>query len=170
MNNGLVPGDWTWFFLASAIVGAVLAGLVAVGLSPVVQRIAAVPGGVARAAEAILVSLTLALLGLAGLWPADDPRLVGVAITVVGVGAWLVLTGILVAGGGRGTAAVPALRPRTVPRLAVDQLATLPAVAAGLLLIGGVTPGLDPILLSAGASTVGGLWLGALLLLDLPTA
>jgi hypothetical protein len=166
MNHGLVPADWASFFLASTIVGALLAGLIAVGLSAQLVRIAAAPGGVARAAEAIILPLGLVLTGIAGLWPADLVSRVGLAVAIVGAGTWLVVTSLLVLGGGRGPGAT--LSRRTLPRAIIGQLATLPTIAAGILLVTEVVPGLDFVLVSAGASIVGGLWLGALLLLDLP--
>jgi hypothetical protein len=211
VNNGLVPGDWATFFLAAAVVGAVVAGTVAASLTPHLARIIVVPGGVARAAEAVLVPVLLTLVGFAGLWPADSWPRVGIAITVVAGAGWLVLVGLLLRGGSvgasvpDGTRSRPDEEPRTLsaeprttgaeprttgadrrtpstgaalvstaptiprralPRAVVDQLVTLPLLAGGLLLATGTIPGLDLALIGVGASVVGGLWLAALLSLD----
>lgn len=169
MNNGLAPADWSAFFLAAAIVGGALAGSIAIVLAGQVRAIAARPGAVARAAEAIVLPLAAALIGLAGLWPADTPGRIGIGIAVVGAGSWLVLVGMLVR---RLPGAALAVGRRTLPRLVIGQLATLPTIAGGVLLAVTAVPGLDPLVIGVGASVVGGPWLGALLLLDLsgPTA
>jgi hypothetical protein len=163
VNNGLIPTDWMTFFLAAAIAGAALSGLLAVALSGQVDAIDAARRGVARSAEAVLLPLTVALVGFAGLWPADRPTLVGTAVAVVGAGAWLVITGLLILGG-RGTG-VP-LPGRTLARLLFGQVTTLTAIAAGVLTASVAVPGLDLVLVSVGAGLVGGPFLAALLLLD----
>ncbi len=167
MNNGLVPTDWGGFFLAATIAGTVSSGLLALALAGQVRAVDAASGGVARAAEAILLPLTVGLVGVAGLWPADRPALVGIAIAVVGIGGWLAVTSQVVRGG-RGSG-LP-LAGRTPVRLVFGQLTTLAAIAAGVLLAVEAVPGLDPVLLSVGAGLVGGPFLGALLLLDLDRA
>ena len=116
--------------------------------------------GSPRAAEAILLPLTVGLVAVAGLWPADTATLVGIAILVVAVGAWLVVTGQLVRRG-RGSG-VP-LAQRTLPRLVFGQLTTLPAIAAGALLASSAIPGLDPVLIAVGGGLAGGPFLAALL-------
>ncbi len=167
MNNGLVPTDWNAFFLAAAIAGTVSSGLLALALAGQVRAIDAARGGVARAAEAILLPLTVGLVGIAGLWPADRPTFVGIAVAVVGIGGWLAVTSQLMRGG-RGTG--PSLANRSPVRIVFGQLTTLAAVVAGALLAIEAVPGLDPVLLSVGAGLVGGPFLGALLLLDLDRA
>ena len=167
VNNGLIPADWVTFFLAAAIAGAVMSGLLAVALAGQVDGIDAARRGVARAAETVLLPLTVALVGFAGLWPADRPTLVGIAIAVVGVGAWLVITALLLLGG-RGTG--QPLPGRTLARLLFGQVTTLTAIAAGALMASVAVPGLDLVLVSVGAGLVGGPFLGALLLLDVARA
>ncbi len=164
VNNGLIPGDWTTFFLAAVIAGAALAGLLAVALAPQVAAIDTARRGVTRAAEALILPLTVALVGFAGLWPADRPTLVGIAVAVVGTGAWFVITALLILGG-RGTG-VP-LPGRTLARLLFGQVTTLTAIAAGALMASVAVPGFDPVLISVGAGLVGGPFLAALLLLDI---
>lgn len=170
MNDGLAPAAWSAFFLAAAVLGGALAGSIAVALANHVPAIVARPGAVARAAEAIVLPLAAALIGVAGLWPADTTSRIGIAIAVVGAGTWLVLISMLVRGRRLGGAV--AIGRRTLPRLVIGQLATLPAIAGGVLLATAAVPGLDPLILGLGTAIVGGPWLGALLLLDLaaPTA
>jgi hypothetical protein len=170
VNDGLAPAEWSAFFLAVAILGGALAGSIAVALANHVPAIVARPGAVARAAEAIVLPLAAALIGVAGLWPADTTSRIGIAIAVVGAGTWLVLISMLVRGRRLGGAV--AIGRRTLPRLVIGQLATLPAIAGGVLLATAAVPGLDPLIVGLGTAIVGGPWLGALLLLDLaaPTA
>lgn len=162
-GTGLDSTFWNDAFLGFAIVGALLAVGIAGALSAHLTRIVDAPGAVARSAEAVMVSLGLCVVGIAGLWPADTPGRVGSAVAIVAAGTLAVLLGSLVLGGSG-----PSLPKRTGHRLAVALLATVPTLVAGFLLAAGIAPGLDPIIVGAGGSAVGGLWLGALVLLDLP--
>jgi hypothetical protein len=163
MSTGLVPAEWSTAFLAFALVGAVFAVGIAGALNAHLVRIVAVPGGVARSSEAVVVALGLALVGLAGSWPADTPARVGIAVAIVAAGTLCVLLATIALGGSG-----PGMPPRTGLRLGVALAATVPTILGGLLLALGIVPGLDPMLIGVGASAVGGLWLGAYLLLDLP--
>ncbi len=163
VGTGLDPTFWNDAFLGFAIVGALLAVGIAGALSGHLDPDRGRSGGVARSAEAVIVPLGLSVVGIAGLWPADTPGRVGSAVAIVAAGTLAVLLGTLVLGGSG-----PAIPKRTVHRLAIALLATIPTLIAGFLLAAGIAPGLDPIIVGAGASAVGGLWLGALVLLDLP--
>ncbi len=163
VGTGLDPTFWNDAFLGFAIVGALLAVGIAGALSGHLTRIVDAPGAVARSAESVIVSLGLSVVGIAGLWPADTPGRVGSAVAIVAAGTLAVLLGTLVLGGSG-----PAIPKRTGHRLAVALFATIPTLVAGFLLAAGIAPGLDPIIIGAGASAVGALWLGALVLLDLP--
>lgn len=163
LGTGLDTTFWNDAFLGFAIVGSVLAIGLAGVLSGQLTRIVDQPGAVARAAEAVIVPLGLCVVGIAGLWPADTQGRVGSAVAIVAIGTLGVLIATIVLG-----ASGPTLPKRTGQRVIVAVLATIPTLIAGLLLAAGIGPGLDPIMIGAGASAVGGCWLGALLLLDLP--
>lgn len=165
VGTGLDTTFWNDAFLGFAIVGAILAIGIAGALSGHLVRLVDAPGAVARAAEAVIVPLGLCVVGIVGLWPADTQARIGTAVAIVAAGTLAVLLGTLVLGGS--SAAMP---KRTGHRLAVAVLATVPMLVGGLLLAAAIGPGLDPIMLGAGASAIGGLWLGALVLLDLPRA
>jgi modulator of FtsH protease len=94
-----------------------------------------------------------------GLWP-TEPRLVGVAVLVVGVVVWVGVVAILrspVRGQG-------ASRSQDARRIVLSQAATLPTIVAGASLALGAGPGLDPIVLGAAFSLAGGV-IGAWVLL-----
>jgi hypothetical protein len=163
LSTGLDPTFWNDAFLGFAIVGAVLAIGVAGALSGHLAELVAAPGAVARAAEAVIVPLGLCVVGLAGLWPADVPARMGIAVTMAAAGTLAVLLATLFLGH-RG----PGMPSRRLLRLAIALLATVPTIVGGYLLISNTVPGLDPMLLGVGWSAVGGPLLGALVLLDLP--
>ena len=165
LGTGLDPTFWNDAFLGFAIVGAVLAIGITGVLSGHLTRLVSEPGAVARAAEAVIVPLGLCLVGIAGLWPADTQGRIGSAVAIVAAGTLAVLLGTLVLGGSN-----PPMPMRTRSRLAVALFATIPTLLGGLLLAAGIGPGLDPMMIGVGASVVGGFWLGATVVLDLPRA
>jgi hypothetical protein len=165
VSNGLVPADWSFAFLGMAVVGAVLAIGVAGALSQHLVRIVAMPGAVARSAEAVILPLGVTAIGLAGLWPADVPGRVGIAVAVTAIGVLAVLLSTIFLGRRR-----PGVPSRMALRLIVAVLATVPVVVGGWLLMSATVPGLDPMMLGVGVGAVGGPLLGALVLLDLPRA
>jgi modulator of FtsH protease len=161
VNHGFQPELWEPFFLATAGVGAALAGLVFVAFSINLRAILGTPGVIGRGAEALVLLLSPTFVALAGLWPADDPKRVGLLIALVGLLVWLEVTGIelwSVRGPG------PSNRAQRGIRFALAQLGTLPTIVAGLSLAFGVSFGLDWLLLSVGFALVGGL-IGAWVLL-----
>lgn len=162
-SNGLIPTDWSFAFLGFAVVGAVLAIGIAGALSGHLTRLVAAPGAVARAAEAVIVPLGLSVVGLAGLWPADVPARMGIAVVMAAVGTLAVLLATLFLGN-RGSG----MPSRRLLRLGIALLATVPTILGGSLLVSSTVPGLDPMLLGVGWSAVGGPLLAALVLLDLP--
>jgi hypothetical protein len=154
VNNGYQLDLWTDYFLATAGVGAALAGLVFVALSIDLARIARLPGATARGAESLALLLSPTLVAIVGLWPADDPARVGIAIATIGGALWLTVTAIqylTIVGG------VPTSLGQRAVRVLLGQLGTLPVIAAGVSFVTGVGFGLDLLLLAAIAAIVGGL-------------
>ena len=160
MNNGFQLDLWSDYFLASAGVGAALAGLVFVALSINLARILRTPGVTGRGAEALALLVSPALVGIVGLWPLDDPARVGIAIALVGAGSWLTVTSIQFLS----TRAASATAFQRGMRLVLGQLGTLPVIAAGVSLVTGVGFGLDFLVLGALSAIVAGL-VGAWVLL-----
>lgn len=161
MNNGFQLDLWTDYFLATAGVGAALAGLVFVALSINLARILRTPGVTGRGAESLALLLGPTFVAIVGLWPADDPARVGIAIATVGIGLWLTVTTIefLTVGGSPATTGA-----QRGLRVLLGQLGTLPIIIAGASLVTGIGFGLDFLVLGAIAGIVAGL-VGAWLLL-----
>jgi modulator of FtsH protease len=153
------PEAWGEYFVATAGIGAALAGLVFVAFSINLREILRYPAVVGRGAESLLLLVSIALVAIVGLWP-TEPRLVGVAVLVVGVVVWVGVVAILrspVRGQG-------ASRSQDARRIVLSQAATLPTIVAGASLALGAGPGLDPIVLGAAFSLAGGV-IGAWVLL-----
>jgi hypothetical protein len=155
------PALWHDYFLVTGGIGSALAGLVFVAFSINLRPILATPGVIGRGAEALVLLLGLAAVAIVGLWPLDDPRLVGIAIAVVGTVLWLEITGIQV---------LAVRRPRTVTnvqlglRILLGQLGTIAAALAGVSLASGVGPGLDLLVIGSLFALLGGM-VGAWILL-----
>lgn len=162
--NGFDLGLWTPWFLATAGIGSVLAGLVLAAFAGSFRQLAVVPGASARLAEALLLLAGLPLVAVAGLWPSDSIGRVGLVIAAIGAGSWLAISATqLLAPRSRG-----ARGPAAVVRIGLAQVATIATVLGGLSYAMAVGPGLDLLLIAALAAIAGGLLGGWRLLLDLP--
>lgn len=128
-------GDWSGFFGAQTASFAALTGLIFVALSINLKTILELPAVPGRAAEALIFLLEPVLFGLAGLVAHQSVTALGVEWLVVGVLGWAAVGGILI----RGREGVLS-RPKyeIVAHVGGAQLATLPLVVAGALLLGGV--------------------------------
>jgi hypothetical protein len=126
-------GEWESFFVAEAGASAALAGLVFVGVSINLDKVLHWPGLIGRAAEALVVLLTVLIVSSLLLVP-DQPRtLIGLELLVVGLIDWAVVVAIQFSA--RRTWAPQ--HPRVfVSRIVLGQLATLPfALAGGAVLL-----------------------------------
>ncbi len=156
MTAAFDPAAWSDWFLATAGIGAALAGLVFVAFSINLREILRFGGVVERGAEALIMLLSVAVTAVVGLWPAD-PAWIGVGLIAVGTAAWATAVTIFVRSG---TLERSTTGQKTI-RVALSQAATLPVVLAGASLVAGIGPGLDLLLiafLGALAAGVSGAW------------
>ena len=161
MNNGFDPALWSDYFLATAGVGAALAGLVFVAFSLNLRPILAAPGVVGRGAEALMLLVSPVFVAIVGLWPLDTVARIGIAIAVVGGLLWLGVT-LIDLRSMRGPS--PVAGSRRVARFLLAQAGTLPIIVAGVSLAIGTGLGLDYLPVGALAAIAGGL-IGAWVLL-----
>jgi hypothetical protein len=145
---------WESFALAQVGASAALAGLVLVGVSVNLERVLAEPSAPPRVAEALVGLLALLVASTALLVP-DQPRwLVGIELFGIGLIAW---TSIVVSQrlakrlylANHPPALTTQERRLTLALVVVGQLATLPLVAAGAVLILGNEDGLYGVALGA---------------------
>ena len=136
MNN---PAHWTNFAVALAGVTAVLAGLVFVALSVNLERILQVPGLPGRAGETVIVLIGAVVQCALLLIPGLNQVSLGVSLLVVGVLEWAIVTAVSVNG-----ARQPSAEPRSwnLARVIYVQIASIPVVVAGLLLLTNASGGL----------------------------
>jgi hypothetical protein len=154
MNDGFLIELWSAYFVATAGIGAALAGLVLVALAMHLRGILAAPGMVGRGAEALVLLVSPAFVAVAGLWPLDTAARVGIAIAGVGVVVWAIVSSIELSslrgprGGGRGG---------WLGRVVMGQVGTIPIILAGVSLAAGVGLGLDYLPVGALLALAGGL-------------
>jgi modulator of FtsH protease len=154
MNYGFRPELWGDYFLATAGVGAALAGLVFVAFSINLRAILDAPGAVGRGAEALLQLVGPTFVAIVGLWPADTLSRIGLALAAVGIVLWVIATWIQVNWFlTPGTAS----RIQRLSRVGIGQVATLPTIVAGVSVASGVGLGLDYLLIGVTASLAAGL-------------
>jgi hypothetical protein len=123
--------QWTELFVATAGASAALAGLVFVAVSINVDRILKLSGVPERALETVLLLLSVVLISIAGLIPAQSNDALGAELVALGI----------VFGGGVAVLAMRSLHPRARPasgvvlRLFFVVAGTLPVIVAGASLI-----------------------------------
>lgn len=124
---------WEGFAVAMAGACAVLAGLVFVAVSINISRILQVRGVPGRAGESVILLLSALCLCAFVLVPEQSVRALGAELLVTGALTWMLLTGLVVDAFRR-----PSRQPRSwhLTRLLSVWVATVPAVLAGLSLLG----------------------------------
>ncbi|MGO9661060.1 MAG: hypothetical protein ACLQVK_07805 [Acidimicrobiales bacterium] len=132
-------GSWQTLFATQAGVGAALTGLVFVALSINLKQILALPSLAGRAGEALLLLLLPVVNGLVGVLPQTSSRALGGELVGIATVLWIFVSWILRAGY-KAARARPA--QEFVMRAVAAQLAVLPAVTAGCLLLSGNLSGL----------------------------
>jgi hypothetical protein len=156
------PEAWSEYFVATAGIGAALAGLVFVAFSINLREILKYPSLVGRGGEALAVLLSIAVVAVVGLWPAT-PGLVGLGLMLTGLVFW----GFVVQTQVRARHATEVSTDRKVVRAAFGQVATVPTILAGVSLMAGVGPGLDLVILGTIGSLAAGVFGAWVLLVEI---
>ncbi len=129
--------DWHDFFLATAGAAAVLAGLVFVGVSINLEMIVANPiyGLTGRALEALVLLMAVLFVSTLLLVPGQGMVLAGVEVLAVGIAEWAAIVAIQLLQLRNLRSLEPTLRRHFKARVVLDQVATLPMVAAGVAIM-----------------------------------
>src|SRR5215207_1803857 len=131
--------QWHDFFLAQAGAAGVLTGLVFVGVSINLEKILSEPGSglPGRAAEALILLVAVLTASLLLLVPGQGRVMVGAEVIVVGLAAWGWIVAIQLPLLRRWQTMRPDLRVSFVVRVAMGQIATIPAIVAGIAVLAG---------------------------------
>ena len=126
---------WEGFAVAEVGAAAVLTGLVFVAVSVNIDRVLGVRGLPARAGETVVLYLLVLTACSLLLVPGMSAAVLGGWLLATGVVGWAVLTAIVVSG-----VRAPSRQPTSwrATRLLTVQLAALPVVAGGGLLVAGL--------------------------------
>lgn len=140
MTDIAVAAGWADFFASASASTAALLGLLFVSLSINLERILKTPGLTSRAAEAMLLLGAALIVSLLALVPDRSIAQLGAPVLVVGALAWLwpMLSQVR---GLRAGHHQPL--PYEVWRFGLRQLATVPLLIAGTLLLAHDAGGLD---------------------------
>lgn len=130
-------GDWHDFFLAAAGAAAVLAGLVFVGVSINLEMIMANPsyGLAGRALEALVLLMAVLIVTCLLLVPAQGTVVAGLEVLVVGIANWAAIVAIQFLQLRNWHSLEATLRRQFVTRVVLSQVAALPLVAAGIVVL-----------------------------------
>ena len=129
--------DWHDFFLATSGAAAVLAGLVFVGVSINLEMIVANPiyGLTGRALEALVLLVGVLIVSTLLLVPGQGMVVAGVEVLAVGIAQWAAIVAIQLQQLPNLRSLETNLRRHFVARVVLDQVATLPMVAAGVAVL-----------------------------------
>jgi modulator of FtsH protease len=130
--------DWTTYLSTQAGASASLTGLVFVAVSINLNRVISVPGLAGRAAESIIQLFGVFIISTVGLVPRQSAATFGVEVVVLGLVFWMLQT-ILQVLYTRRRAGHPLLW--LISRVIQTQLASIPFLVSGILLIQGSPAG-----------------------------
>jgi len=157
------PEAWETFAAANAGAAAALAGLLFVGVSINVNVIVESTRSTGRALEAFMLLMSALVISVLVLVPGIPTDALGVALVVVGVGVWLVVTRGAVRAlprfGGVDEGTAP--RGSAEARIVLLQLAVVPIAIAGATLLAGSGGGLywlAPAVILAYVSALANAW------------
>jgi hypothetical protein len=130
---------WTNYLSVQAGVAAALTGLVFVAVSINLARILEIPGLTGRAAESLLQLFGVVMVSTTVLIPGQRQFAIGLELLLVGSVLWLVQAGIQLR-----SVTILTGQPRlwATTRVLQTQLASVPFVIAGILLLRGSSQGL----------------------------
>ncbi len=132
-----LTAGWENFFVAELGAAAALAGLVFVAVSINLTRILAIEHLPERAAETLIILLSVLAVATFGLVPRQDPVLFGIEVGAAGLIVWLASLRIQV----RAFRHVEARR-WLWPRIIWTQAACVPFIVAGVLIAIGYNSGM----------------------------
>jgi modulator of FtsH protease len=125
-------GNWQNFFISQAGASAALAGLVFVSISINLQKILSFRSLPSRAIEALGVLLAVLAMSSLLLVPNQSATATGLEVLAVGLAAWIMVITIDIK-------SIPDLKPQWAGafalRIGVSQIATLPPVVAGIMIL-----------------------------------
>lgn len=127
---------WESFFVAEVGASATLAGLLFVGLSINLSKITSYPGLIGRSGEGLIMLVAVLVISSLLLVPGQSPLLLGAEVLVGGLIMWTTIVLLQL----RNLRHLQPPQRRGFPiRVLVGQLATLPFVLAGVmvLIVGG---------------------------------
>jgi len=136
--NGYEMEPWHDFFVAQAGAGAALAGLIFVAISINLAKLLGERAVQGRAIEALLLLISLLLVGLAGLVPGQGPRLFGGELLAFGI----VLSGLLLTTSASKAQAGGASPRQHLLRNILGQSTAITIALGGLTLLAGAGGGL----------------------------
>lgn len=122
---------WHDFFTAQAGAGAALTGLVFVAISINLQRVLAVDAVQGRAVEALILLVSLLIVGLLALIPEQGEEALGIETVLYG----LTLAAVMIRVGFGANKAGGATRSQYLLRLVLGQLAALPLIVGGISML-----------------------------------
>ena len=149
--SGFDAASWHDFFLATSGAGAALAGLVFVALSLNLREILRYEGLVGRAAEALVLLMSIVFVGIVGIAPTTSSSILGIEFMIVGILTTATVTWIILQN--RSTVAT---RGQQAARIVIAEVATIPVFVAGFSYATGVGLGLDWLLIAAVVALAGG--------------
>lgn len=137
--GGSAVESWHDYMVAQAGASAALLGLIFVGISINLDRMLKAPVILNRAGAALLMLLSVLVTASLALVPDESPRSLGIAFLAIGGVIWLLVT-LLSVSILHGTD--PDLRTKALVLFALRQVAILPLVVAGAMLLSGNETGL----------------------------
>src|ERR1700744_2659736 len=84
--------EWANFFVTTGGAAAALTGLIFVGVSISLSRILSLPKLPARAAQALMLLLTVLLISVLNLVPGQSPQILGTEMVFLGTVIWVITT------------------------------------------------------------------------------
>ena len=123
---------WENFFIAEVGASAALLGLIFVGVSINLTRIISLPGLPNRAFLALIILLTILIMCSLLLIPGQSQTLIGIELLVVGLIVWITATrlDVMIL-----LKKEPQYRSSYMLNMALTQLALLPYIVAGIIVL-----------------------------------
>ena len=138
----LVLSSWEPVFSTQAEVGATLTGLLFLALSINLKEILRYDGLTGRAGEALILLLTPVFVGIVGVLPQRSYRSLGAELLGIGIAGWAAVSIILARADTTRKLSPGSERTRRAIRAVMAEVAGLPGIAGGAILLTGHEGGL----------------------------